>query len=153
MWNGLGNTPSLFPTVILFNEACNHEFFSIINFIFPYFKLPFQCILIFFPVWKYLLSFVYVFIYCVGAGITTLMSISDGSEPYFFCRKMEKTRSVKEEMDGKVFISRQSRHFWLWCDDLWSTFPYLFLDLAGKQLCFPPRKGINRRNKKTVIII
>ena len=30
--------------------------------------------------------------------------------PYFFCRKMEKTRSVREEMDGKVFISRQSRH-------------------------------------------
>ena len=29
---------------------------------------------------------------------------------YFFRRKMEKTRSVREEMDGEVFISRQSRH-------------------------------------------
>ena len=46
----------------------------------------------------------------VGAGITTLMSISDGSNLYFFCRKMEKTRSVREEKDGGVFISRQSRH-------------------------------------------
>ena len=110
MWNGLANKPSLFPTVVLIDEACNHESFSIINFIFPYFKLFFQCILIFFPVWKYLWSFVYVFIYCVGAGITTLMSISDGSDPYFFCWKMEKTRSVKEEMDGRVFISRQSWH-------------------------------------------
>ena len=25
-----------------------------------------------------------------------------------------------------------------------STFPYLYLDLACKQLCFPPGKGINR---------
>ena len=38
------------------------------------------------------------------------MSISDGSDRTFFRRKMEKTRSVKEEMEGKLFISRQSRH-------------------------------------------
>ena len=50
------------------------------------------------------------FIYGVGAGITTLMSISDGSDRTLFCRKMDRTRSVREEMDGKVFISRQSRH-------------------------------------------
>ena len=29
---------------------------------------------------------------------------------YFSCRKMEKTRSEREEMDGRVLISRQSRH-------------------------------------------
>ena len=28
----------------------------------------------------------------------------------------------------------------------------MYLDLACKQLCFPPRKAINRRNKSTVII-
>ena len=39
------------------------------------------------------------------------MSISDGLEPYFLCRKMDKTRSMKEEMDGDVYISRQSRQF------------------------------------------
>ena len=33
--------------------------------------------------------------------------------PVFFRRKMEKTRSMKEEMDVEVFISRQSRHFLL----------------------------------------
>ena len=54
---------------------------------------------------------VFVFIYCVGAGATTLMSISDGLDPYFFRREIEKTRSVKEEMDGEVFILRQSGHF------------------------------------------
>ena len=31
-----------------------------------------------------------------------------------------------------------------------STFPYLYLDLACKQLCFPPGKGINRRNESTI---
>ena len=35
------------------------------------------------------------------------MSISEGSDPYLFRRKMEKTRSVEEGMDGRVFISGQ----------------------------------------------
>ena len=30
-----------------------------------------------------------------------------------------------------------------------STFPYLYLDLASKQLCFPLGKTINRRNEST----
>ena len=38
----------------------------------------------------------------VGAGINTLMSISDGLGPSIFCRKMEKVRFLREEMDGKV---------------------------------------------------
>ena len=110
MWNGLGYKPSLFQKVVLTNVASKHESFSIIIFNFSYFKLFFNCILVFNPVWKDLWSFVFVFSYCVGAGITTLMSISDVSDPHLFCRKMEKSWSVKEEMDGKVFISRHSRH-------------------------------------------
>ena len=43
--------------------------------------------------------------------IFTLMSISDGLDPYFFCRKMETTRSMEEEMDGELFISRQNGLF------------------------------------------
>ena len=38
----------------------------------------------------------------VGAGINTLMSISDGLGPSIFCRKMEKARPMREEMDGRV---------------------------------------------------
>ena len=38
----------------------------------------------------------------VGAGIDTLMSISDGLGPSNFCRKMEKARPMREEMDGRV---------------------------------------------------
>ena len=102
--------PSLFPTVGLTDAACKHELLNIYNLYFPYFKLCFPLYCSIFLLWKFLLSLVYVFIYCVGAGITTLMSISDWSDPYFFRRKMEKTRSVREEMDGSVLISRQSRH-------------------------------------------
>ena len=38
----------------------------------------------------------------VGAGINTLMSISGGLGPSIFCRKMEKARPMREEMDGRV---------------------------------------------------
>ena len=85
-------------------------------------------------------SFVYVIIYCVGAGISTLISISDWSDPYIFRRKMEKTRSVKEEMEGKLFISRQSRHISFVIIMIKVLFPTLYFYLACKQLCFPPRK-------------
>ena len=38
------------------------------------------------------------------------MSVSDGVDPDIFRQKMEKTRSVKEEMDKKVFIFLQNWH-------------------------------------------
>ena len=38
----------------------------------------------------------------VGAGIDSLMSISDGLRPSIFCRKIEKARTVREEMDVRV---------------------------------------------------
>ena len=103
-WNGLGSKPSLFPTVDLIDAACKHDPFSIINFIFSYLKLSFQCILVFFPCMEISLIFCLCFIYCVGAGRTTLMSISYGPDPYLFCRKMEKTWSVKEEVDGECLF-------------------------------------------------
>ena len=56
------------------------------------------------------------------------MSISDGLEPYFFRRKMKKTRSMKEEMDGEVFISRQSRHFSFIDNMIKETFPIFTLN-------------------------
>ena len=47
----------------------------------------------------------------VGAGTRILMIISDGLDPSIFLQKMKRTRPMREEMDGNVFISRQSRHF------------------------------------------
>ena len=90
-------------------------------------------------------SFVYFNIHCVVAGVGTLLSISDWSDPYIFHQKMEKMQSVKEEMDGGVFVSRQSQHpsFVIFMiEELFST---LYLDLACKKVCFRPRK----RFKKT----
>ena len=85
-------------------------------------------------------SFVYDIIYCVGAGISTLISISDWSDPYVFRRKMKKMRSVREEMKGNVFISSQSRHISFVIIMIKVLFPTSYLYLACKQLCLPPRK-------------
>ena len=48
-------------------------------------------------------SIVYINMYCVGAEISTFMSISDGLGLYTFGRKMEKTGPAREEMDENVF--------------------------------------------------
>ena len=61
--------------------------------------------------WKSFWSFLYVIFYSVVAGMTILMSLSDGLDPYIFRQKMKKTQSMTEGLDGELFISRQSRHF------------------------------------------
>ena len=76
----------------------------------------------------------------VGAGINTLISISDGLGPSIFCRKTERTRPMREAMDGKVVYFPPESAFRLWYFNNISTFPYFYLDLACKQLCFPPRR-------------
>ena len=50
----------------------------------------------------------------------------------------------------ELFISRPSRHFTFVVILPDSTFPYLYLGLACKQLCFRPGEGINRRNESTI---
>ena len=83
--------------------------------------------------------------------MNTLMSFSDGLSLSIFCRKMYKARPMREEMDGKVdFFPARVGIFIVDSMLLDSTFPYLYLDLACKQLCFPPGKSINRRNKSTI---
>ena len=53
-----------------------------------------------------------MFIYCVGAGITTLMSISDGSDPYFFPSKDGKV-AVREGRNGRkgAYFAPESASF------------------------------------------
>ena len=108
MWNGLGIKPSLFQTVVLNNVACNHESFSIINFIFLYFRLFF---LLYYSNYS-LYGKIFVFIYCVGAGITTLMSISHGSDRTFFLSKDGKD-AVREGRSGQkgVYFPPESACF------------------------------------------
>ena len=72
--------------------------------------------------------------FIVGAGTNAPMSISDGSGPYIFCQKMEMTRPAKKEIEEKVFIFCQSRHF-LFVDNILKVpFPTLYFVLASKQL-------------------
>ena len=94
------------------------------------------------------LSFVNIF--RVGAGITTLMSVSDGLDPYFFCRKMGKTRSMKEEMDGEVFISHQSRHFSFLDNMIKVLFPICTLNWRVNN--HVSRQGKDRRNESAIDI-
>ena len=77
------------------------------------------------------------------------MSISDGLDPYFFCRKMEKTRSMKEEMDGEVFISRQSRHFSVIDNMINGLFPICTLNWRVNSYVSGQRKGLKWRKENT----
>ena len=61
--------------------------------------------------------------------------------PVRFPSKDGKRRFIREEMHGNVFISRQSRHFSFENYMIKVLFSTLYIDLACKQLCFPPRKG------------
>ena len=61
--------------------------------------------------WENMWSFIYTSVFCVNAWISTLMSQSERLSSYVFRRKVEKTQSMREEMDGKVLISRQSWNF------------------------------------------
>ena len=57
------------------------------------------------------LTFGLCFYLLCQAELTTLLFTSDRMVPYFFCRKMEKTRSRNGEKDGEVYLFRQSRRF------------------------------------------
>ena len=78
------------------------------------------------------------------------MSVSDGLGRYIFCRKMEKMRPMREEMDGKMFISRESWDF-LFTDNLIKIlFPICTLSWRVNNVS-RQRRGINRRNESTII--
>ena len=97
---------SFVPNSGLIDAACNMSLFSIIVF-FSYFKIFFHFILAFFPCMKIFLVFVYVFIYCVGAGITTLMPISDGPDPYSSVEGWKRgCPSRKKWTEGCLFPAR-----------------------------------------------
>ena len=77
------------------------------------------------------------------------MYFSDGLDPYTFRRKMEKTRSIKEEMDGKVFISRQSRHFSFVFIMIKVLIPTFTLTWRVNNFVSLQGKGVNRSNEST----
>ena len=62
---------------------------------------------------------------------------------------MEKARSVEEEMEGKLFISRQSRHISFVIIMIKVLFPTLYLFWHVNNYASRQGKGINRRNEST----
>ena len=80
------------------------------------------------------------------------MSISDGLDPYNFCQKMEKTRCMKERMDGKLFIFRQSRHFSFKDNIIKVLFPMCTLKWRVNKYFLRQGKSINRRNQSTTML-
>ena len=101
MRKGLRKNLVLFLAVDLFDAIWKHMQIWTSSFICLFFIL---CILLifgeFFVIsahWKSFWSFVHVIIYCVGAGVTTLMSFLTDYTRTFFCQKMEKRRSMNEE--------------------------------------------------------
>ena len=81
------------------------------------------------------------------------MFISDLLEWYFFHGKMEKTRTIKEELDGEVFIYRQSRHFSFIDVMIRVLFPICVLKWRVNTYISRQGKGINRKNESNTFII
>ena len=94
--------------------------------------------------------------FCVGAGISTLMSFSDGSGSHFFRRKLEKTQTMREKMDGKVLImftkAPESEIFVFMVNVIKILFPISTL-MWRVNNCVARRQGINKRTECTIIII
>ena len=97
--------------------------------------------------------FLYANIYCVGAGKSTFRSISDGLSPYMFRRKMEKTRPMGKEMDGELFISRQSRHFIFVVNIIKVLFPFRNLTWRINICVSRQESGTIRRNEVLLLLI
>ena len=79
------------------------------------------------------------------------MYISNDLGPYNFCRKMEKTLPMRKEMDGKVFICRQSGHFSFVKKMIKVLFLLCTLTLRVNNPGSRQGEGINRRIESTKI--
>ena len=66
-WNGPGNTPSFFQTVVLIDAACNHESFYIINLISPYFRLFFHLYYSIYSLYGNTFDLLFMFLFIMSA--------------------------------------------------------------------------------------
>ena len=97
--------------------------------------------------------FIYFNICCVGEEKTTLMSLSDGLDPFIHLSKDGKDL-VYEGRDGRRSVfSRQSWHFSFIDNMIKVLFPICTLNCRVNIFVSRQRKGINRRTESTNIII
>ena len=154
MWNGLGNTPSLFQTVVLIDAACKLECFCVLNRIFPYFWLFFHLYCSIFSSYGNTFDLLLMFSFFMSAQEIPLWCPFPTDRTVLFPVERWKRRGPwgKKWTERCLFPARVGIFPFDKNYDS-STFPYLCLDLACKQLCFPPSKSINRRNESTFIFI
>ena len=113
-WNGLGNTPSLFQTVVLIDAACNHESFILETSFFPYFRLFFDCIIVFIPCMEIPLIFCLCFYLLCRRGNNHFDVHFRRIRPYVFLSQ-DGTDAVREGRKGRkgVYFPPESASFLL----------------------------------------
>ena len=79
------------------------------------------------------------------------MSFFDRFGPFIFCRVMEKTRPMREKIDGKMFIFCQGRHFFIVDNFIKLLFRIFTLTWPVNNYISRQGKGINRRTNMAVI--
>ena len=134
-------------------QHVNMNFSSIYKLYFLYFKLFVPMYFSIFLLWKFLSSFVYVIIYCVGTEIATLMSVSNGLDPYLSVERWKRRGPWRKKwteeclFPAKVgifsFVNTMIKVLFPICTSIWRVNNYVS----------PPRKDLNRRNESTMIII
>ena len=78
------------------------------------------------------------------------MTISNGLDPFFLLSTDGEDASMKEELNGEVFISSQSRHF-SFIDIMIKVFFFIFtLNWRVNNYVFRQGKGINSINESTI---
>ena len=81
------------------------------------------------------------------------MSISDGFDPNFFRRQMEKTQFMKEELDGEVFIFCQCWDSSFIAHMIKVLFPNWTLNQRVNNYVSRQGKGKNKRHESTNSIL
>ena len=111
-WNGLGNKPSLFQTVVLIDAACNRESVYFIHLNFPYFKLFSDRIIVFIPCMEKTLIFCLSFYVLCGRGNNHFDVHFRRIGPYFFLSKDGKDAD-REGRNGRkgVYFPPESASF------------------------------------------
>ena len=138
----------------LIDAACNHESFYIVHLIFPYFKLFSECIIVFIPCMEISLIFCLCYYLLCRRGNNHFDVHFRRIGPYFFLSKDGKD-AVREGRNGwkGVYFPPESASFSLINDMIKVLFLICTLIWRVNNYVFPPRKGINRRNESTIIVI
>ena len=98
-------------------------------------------------------SFVYFFNNLLCRRVNKHFDVHfDGFDPSFFCRMMEKTLSMREEMDKKMFISRQICNFSFVNDMIEIFFPICTSNWHVNNYVSRQEKGVKRRKKLHLLL-